>query len=58
LNHRDTLENLQAVGKSYGSGAIKVEPNSLKNLAIPDHIVMEYHLCRADLQANKQYNLF
>jgi adenine-specific DNA-methyltransferase len=58
LNHPDTLDNLQAVGKSYGSGAIKVEPNSLKNLSIPDHIVMEYDLCRAHLKVDKQYNLF
>ncbi len=58
LNHPDTLEHLQAVGKSYGSGAIKVEPNSLKNLSIPDHIVREYQLCQAHLNLEKQYPLF
>lgn len=32
LNHPDTLENLKLVGKSYGSGAIKVEPGNLNKL--------------------------
>lgn len=39
LNHEDTLKNLKFVGKSYGSGAIKVEPNNLKKLLIPSHVV-------------------
>ncbi len=58
LNHKDTLDNLQAIGKSYGSGAIKVEPNSLRNLSIPDHIVEEYRLKREYLTSNLQINLF
>jgi adenine-specific DNA-methyltransferase len=44
LNHPDTLENLKLVGKSYGSGAIKVEPRSLENLAIPEHVVEKFGL--------------
>lgn len=44
LNHPDTLKNIQLVGKSYGSGAIKVEPRSLENLPIPEHIVDKYNL--------------
>jgi hypothetical protein len=44
LNHPDTLVNLQLVGKSYGSGAIKVEPRNLDKLPIPDHIVEKYEL--------------
>lgn len=44
LNHPDTLENLKLVGKSYGSGAIKVEPRSLEKLAIPDHVVEKFGL--------------
>ncbi len=44
LNHPDTLENLKRVGKSYGSGAIKVEPGNLKTLPIPEHIVAEFAL--------------
>jgi adenine-specific DNA-methyltransferase len=58
LNHPDTLDNLQAVGKSYGSGAIKVEPNSLRNLSIPDHVVTKYDLNRVSLTLEKQYHLF
>jgi adenine-specific DNA-methyltransferase len=44
LNHPDTLKNLQFVGKSYGAGAIKVEPRSLENLPIPEYIVDKYNL--------------
>lgn len=44
LNHPDTLKNLQFVGKSYGAGAIKVEPRSLENLPIPEYVVDKYNL--------------
>jgi hypothetical protein len=44
LNHSDTLENLALVGKSYGSGAIKVEPSKLRELPIPEHIVEQFSL--------------
>ena len=37
LQHPDTISNLALVGKSYGSGAIKVEPRALERLPIPDH---------------------
>lgn len=36
LNHPATLENLLFVAKSYGSGAIKVEPRALERLLIPE----------------------
>ncbi len=39
LQHPDTIKNLFLVGKSYGSGAIKVEPKSLSNLPIPNHVL-------------------
>lgn len=39
LNHPDTLANLVMVGKSYGDGAVKVEPRSLEKLPIPEHLV-------------------
>lgn len=51
LNHTDTLENLKLVGKSYGSGAIKVEPGKLNELPIPDHIVHQFQL-------KQLYNIF
>jgi len=54
LNHKDTLENLKLVGKSYGSGAIKVEPSNLKKLPIPAHIVYSFGLAtvKQDFQAS------
>jgi hypothetical protein len=30
LQHPETVKNLVRVGKSYGSGAIKVEPRALE----------------------------
>ena len=36
LNHPDTVANLAMIGKSYGDGAVKVEPRSLEKLPIPD----------------------
>jgi hypothetical protein len=39
LNHPDTVSNLAMIGKSYGDGAIKVEPRSLEKLPIPDSVI-------------------
>lgn len=39
LNHPDTLANLIFVGKSYGGGALKVEPRQLDGLEIPSHVI-------------------
>ena len=39
LRSRQTTDNLVLVGKSYGSGAIKVEPRGLERLPIPDGLV-------------------
>ncbi|MFA6404512.1 MAG: N-6 DNA methylase [Candidatus Paceibacterota bacterium] len=44
LQHPDTISNLQLVGKSYGSGAIKVEPRSLERLPISSKIIKEFGL--------------
>lgn len=41
LQHPGTISNLQLVGKSYGSGAIKVEPRSLERLPINPEIINE-----------------
>lgn len=49
LNHPDTLFNLQFVGKSYGSDAIKVEPRSLEKLVIPNHIIEKFDLPKLSL---------
>jgi adenine-specific DNA-methyltransferase len=39
LNHPDVIAHVSRVGKSYGDGAIKVEPRSLEKLPIPDHVI-------------------
>lgn len=44
LNHEDTLANLKRVGKSYGDGAIKVEPKNLQKLPIPKHVLDTFGL--------------
>ena len=41
LRHRDTVANLVLVGKSYGGGAIKVEPRALERLPIPSSVLAE-----------------
>jgi hypothetical protein len=41
LNHPYTISNLALIGKSYGDGAIKVEPRSLEKLPIPDSVIEE-----------------
>ena len=44
LQHPDTVSNLQFVGKSYGSGALKVEPRALENLPISSVLVNQFNL--------------
>ena len=58
LNHPDTLENLKLVGKSYGSGAIKVEPGNLNILPIPEHIVSKFNLKRPYKNSDGQLEIF
>ncbi|MFL6275831.1 MAG: N-6 DNA methylase [Blastocatellia bacterium] len=41
LKHPDTGANLRLVGKSYGSGAIKVEPRALERLPLLAHVLAE-----------------
>jgi len=58
LNHPDTLENLRLVGKSYGSGAIKVEPSNLNKLPIPEHIVQQFNIKRPYKMPDGQLDFF
>lgn len=58
LNHPDTLGNLHLVGKSYGSGALKVEPSNLNKLPIPDNIVELFNLKRPYKDIEGQLDLF
>ncbi len=41
VSHPLTIANLPLVGKSYGSGCIKVEPRSLERLPLPPAVVAE-----------------
>lgn len=41
LGHPATLTNLSLVGKSYGAGAIKVEPRALEHLPLPENVVSD-----------------
>ncbi len=58
LNHPDTIKNLFLVGKSYGSGAIKVEPRNLERLGIPEEVVIKYKLVHPLYRQTTQLNLF
>ncbi|HJQ32210.1 MAG TPA: N-6 DNA methylase [Pyrinomonadaceae bacterium] len=40
LKHPDTIKNLARVGKSYGAGAIKVEPRGLEKLPLPQAAIL------------------
>src|SRR5262249_46653287 len=50
LRHPETVNNLAAVGKSYGSGAIKVEPRALEQLPLPTQIVAQAGLALGSAQ--------
>jgi methylase of polypeptide subunit release factors len=58
LNHPDTLSNLHFVSKSYGSGALKAEPQNLAKLPIPDHIVEKFGLLPRYKPTDEQLLLF
>ncbi|HDP35493.1 MAG TPA: SAM-dependent methyltransferase [Candidatus Hydrogenedentes bacterium] len=44
LSHPETIANLSIVGKSYGAGAIKVEPRALERLPLPTALVQREKL--------------
>ena len=44
LNESVVIEGLSRVGKSYGDGAIKVEPRALEHLTIPRSILDKYEI--------------
>lgn len=44
LQHPETIANLALVGKSYGSGAIKVEPRALERLPLPASAMSQVRL--------------
>jgi hypothetical protein len=42
LNHPLTVEGIASVAKSYGGGAIKVEPRALERAPIPMSLMSEF----------------
>lgn len=48
LSHPETVHNLRLVGKSYGDGAIKVEPRALEALPLPKQALHETGLAHLD----------
>ena len=48
LSDAQTLANLPLVGKSYGGGAIKVEPRALERLRLPEEVVRRVGLRPVD----------
>jgi adenine-specific DNA-methyltransferase len=44
LRDPETISNLPLVGKSYGSGAIKVEPRALERLPLPESSLQRWGL--------------
>lgn len=44
LKHPQTVSNLAIVGKSYGGGAIKVEPRALESLVLPTSVLQSVGL--------------
>ena len=48
FKHPEMLDGLASVGKSYGGGAIKVEPRSLERLPIPKRLLEQFGLVSVD----------
>jgi hypothetical protein len=44
LSDPETVNNLSLVGKSYGDGAVKVEPRALERLPIPVQVLQQVNL--------------
>lgn len=53
LRHPETVANLALVGKSYGSGAIKVEPRALERLPLPHAALIESGLDSVQTRTQK-----
>ena len=44
LNHPLSIQELSRIGKSYGGGAVKVEPGGLRKMIIPEEALKESEL--------------
>ncbi len=54
LSDPRTISNLRLVGKSYGDGALKVEPRALQQLPIPDEVLEEAGLLKTKRLAQSE----
>lgn len=57
LNHPDTIANLALVGKSYGGGAIKVEPRSLERLPLTMNALRESGFAAPSSETQLEFTL-
>lgn len=47
LNHPSSIQELSRIGKSYGDGAVKVEPGGLRKMILPLDALMESDLVKS-----------
>lgn len=57
FKHPEILDGLASVGKSYGGGAIKVEPRSLERLPIPKRLLEQFGLISVDVNQAEKYQM-
>jgi hypothetical protein len=57
LGHPDTVDNLALVGKSYGGGAVKVEPRALERLPLSARALREAGLAAPTREAQLEFLL-
>lgn len=57
LSHPETINNLVLVAKSYGGGAIKVEPRALERLPLPAAALRASGLASAVVQSRRRNEL-
>jgi hypothetical protein len=55
LSHPETIANLRKVGKTYGGGAIKVEPRALERLPLPESLVQAESLDKYICQKQREF---
>lgn len=55
LNHPATRENLAFAGKSYGGGAVKVEPRQLESLVVPWSVLYECGMEAATVGEQREF---
>jgi len=57
LNHPDTVANIVLVGKSYGGGAVKVEPRALERLPLSERALREAGLAAPLRETQLEFTL-